>query len=179
MLFSNIVMYFIILATAATLHRAGQTHIDTAAQAAEALRPLAGEAAYILMALGLIGTGLLAVPILTTSGAYAVCEAFSRKCSLDAKPNRAPFFYVVIGASTLVGVLINYLGINPIEALFWTSVVNGLLAPPLLVLVMLVANNRAIMGKHVNGWRVNVLGWGTTAIMFAAAIGLVLTWGKL
>jgi Mn2+/Fe2+ NRAMP family transporter len=176
--FSNLVMYFIILATAATLHRAGQTDVDTAAQGADALRPLAGEAAYILMALGFIGSGMLAVPILTTSGAYAVCEAFGWKWGLDKKLRGAKHFYLVIGASTIVGLLINYLGVNPVKALFWTAVINGFLAPPLLVLIMLIANNEAVMGQRVNGLGINVLGWATTAAMFAAAIGLVLTWGR-
>jgi NRAMP (natural resistance-associated macrophage protein)-like metal ion transporter len=179
MFFSNLVMYFIILATAATLHRAGQTDIDTAAQAAEALRPLAGQAAYILMALGLIGSGMLAVPILTTSGAYAICEAFGWKWGLDKKLRGAKHFYLVIGASTIVGLLINYLGVNPVKALFWTAVINGFLAPPLLVLIMLIANNEAVMGQRVNSLGINVLGWATTAAMFAAAIGLVLTWATL
>jgi Natural resistance-associated macrophage protein len=174
----HLVMYFIILATAATLHRAGQTDIDTAAQAAEALRPLAGQAAYILMALGLIGSGMLAVPILTTSGAYAICEAFGWKWGLDKELRGAKHFYLVIGASTIVGLLINYLGVNPVKALFWTAVINGFLAPPLLVLIMLIANNKAVMGQRVNSLGINVLGWVTIAAMFAAAIGLVLTWGR-
>lgn len=178
MLFSNIVMYFIILATAATLHNTGQTHIDTAAQAAEALRPLAGDAAYILMALGLIGTGLLAVPILTGSAAYAVCETFGWDASLDAKPGRAKEFYLVLIGATLGGVFIDYLGVSPMKALFWTAVLNGFLAPPLLVLIMLISSNRKVMGKRVNGVWLNVLGWATALAMFAAAIGLVVTWGQ-
>jgi NRAMP (natural resistance-associated macrophage protein)-like metal ion transporter len=178
MFFSNVVMYFIILATAATLHRAGRTDIQSAAEAAEALRPLAGNAATVLMALGLIGTGVLAVPILTASGAYAVCEAFGWKCSLDAKPGRAKEFYIIITASTLVGLLINFLSINPVTALFWTAVINGFLAPPLLVIIMLIANNRAIMGNRANGRPINLLGWATTLAMFAAAVGLICTWGQ-
>ena len=178
MSFSIVVMYFIILATAATLHQAGQTKIDTAADAAVALRPLAGNAAYILMALGLIGTGLLAVPILTTSGAYAVCESFGWQWGLDKKLRGAKHFYFVIGASTIVALLINFLGIKPMNALFWTAVINGFIAPPLLAIIMLVANNQSIMGKKVNGAGINLLGWITTAVMFAAAIALVLTWGQ-
>jgi len=176
MFFSNIVMYFIILATAATLHETGQTNIDTAADAAVALRPLAGNWAYILMALGLIGSGLLAVPILTTSGAYAVCEAFGWEWGLDKKFRRAKHFYFVIGGSTLVALLIDFSGINPMDALFWAAVINGFLAPPLLVLIMLIANNKAIMGKRVNGPVINLLGWSTTVLMFLAAIALLLTW---
>jgi Mn2+/Fe2+ NRAMP family transporter len=175
--FSNLVMYFIILATAATLHRAGQTDIQTATEAAEALRPLAGEVATILLALGLIGSGLLAVPILTGSGAYAVCEALGWRFGLSEKPENARRFYAVIAACTLVGAAINFLGINPLRALCWTAVINGLLAPPLLVIIMIVSNNRTIMGPRANSRTLNILGWLTTLLMFAAAVGLVLAWG--
>ena len=179
MFLSNVVMYFIILATAATLHREGRTNIDSAAEAAEALRPLAGEAATVLMALGLIGTGFLAVPILTGSAAYAVCETFGWKCSLDAKPGKAKEFYLVLAASTIGGLVINVIGISPMDALFWTAVLNGFLSPPLLLVIMLIANNKQVMGNRVNGMGLNVLGWATTAAMFAAAAGLLLTWGKV
>jgi Mn2+/Fe2+ NRAMP family transporter len=177
MFFSNIVMYFIILATAATLHKTGHTEIGSADEAAAALRPLAGDAATVLMALGLVGSGLLAVPVLTGSAAYAICEAFHWNCTLDAKPWQAKEFYLIIGASTLGGLLINLFGVNPIDALFWTAVINGFLAPPLLVIIMLIAGNKTIMGKQVNGRVANVLGWATTLLMFAAAIGLLVTWG--
>ncbi len=179
MLFSNLVMYFIILATAATLHRAGRTDIIDAADAAEALRPLAGDAATVFMALGLIGTGLLAVPVLTGSAAYAVCETFGWRCSLDAGPARAPEFYLVTALATVGGLLIYLVGISPMAALFWTAVINGFLAPPLLVVIMLVANDRRILGARVNGRWENVLGWATTLAMSAAAVALVLTWGSL
>jgi NRAMP (natural resistance-associated macrophage protein)-like metal ion transporter len=178
MLLSNVVMYFIILSTAATLFRAGKTNIQSAAEAAQALRPLAGDAAAVLLALGLIGAGFLAVPILSGSAAFAVSEAFGWPCSLEARPHQAKQFYAVIAIATFVGVLINFVGINPIAALFWTSVINGLLAPPLLVLIMLIANNETIMGKRTNNLGTNVLGWATTAAMFAAAIGLIATWGR-
>jgi len=175
MLFSNAVMYFIILATGATLFKAGLTNIQSATDAAQALRPLAGDASGILLAVGLIGSGLLAVPILTGSAAYAVSEAFGWKYGLDRKPGLAKQFYGVIAASTLVGMLINFVGINPIDALFWTAVINGLIAPPLLVLLMLVSNNRQVMGDKVNGIPSNVLGWAATAVMFMAAIALAFT----
>lgn len=175
MLFSNVVMYFIMLATAATLFKAGKTDIQSAAAAAQALRPLAGDAASFLLALGLIGAGFLAVPILTGSSAYAVAEALGWKHSLDEKPRRAKLFYGMIVVSTLIGVLVNFVGINPIRALFLTAVINGFLAPPLLVVIMLIANNRKIMGERVNGFWTNVGGWVTTAVMFAAAIALVIT----
>jgi NRAMP (natural resistance-associated macrophage protein)-like metal ion transporter len=178
MFLSNVVMYFIILATAATLHQAGRTQIESAADAAEALRPLAGDAATALMALGLIGTGVLAVPVLTGSAAYAVCETFGWRCSLDAKPARAKEFYLVLGSATFGGLLLNFGGLSPMAALFWTAVLNGFLAPPLLVVILFVANNREVMGDRVNGLALNVLGWLTALLMFAAAVGLVLTWGQ-
>jgi NRAMP (natural resistance-associated macrophage protein)-like metal ion transporter len=175
MFFSNVVMYFIILATAATLFKAGKTDIQSATEAAEALRPLAGNGAYALLALGLIGAGFLGVPVLTGSSAYAVAEARGWKHGLDEKPRRAKLFYAMIVIPTLIGMLINFVGINPISALFWTAVINGFLAPPLLVVIMRIANNRAIMGERANGPLTNIVGWATTATMWAAAISLVLT----
>jgi NRAMP (natural resistance-associated macrophage protein)-like metal ion transporter len=176
MILSNVVMYFIILATAATLHRVGQTNIESAAQAGEALRPLAGPAASVLMALGLIGTGLLTVPILTGSAAYAACEAFGWKCSLDAHPAQAKEFYLAIALSTLGALLIDQLGISAMHALFWAAVLNGFLAPPLLAVIMFVASDQRLMGKRVIGWQANFLGWMTTALMSAAALALVCSW---
>jgi NRAMP (natural resistance-associated macrophage protein)-like metal ion transporter len=175
MFFSNLIMYFIILSTAATLFKAGKTNIQSATDAALALQPIAGNAATILLALGLIGSGLLAVPVLTGSVGYAVAEGFGWKYGLDEKPKRARKFYTIIAASTLVGMAMNFIGISPIKALFWTGVINGFLAPPLLVLLMLVANNRRVLGKRVNGLGLNVLGWLTTILMFFAAIALVIT----
>jgi len=176
MFFSNLVMYFIIFSTAATLFKSGHTNIQSATDAAQALRPIAGDAAGILLALGLIGSGFLAVPILTGSSAYAVAESLGLRYGLDRRPGRAKEFYGIIAASTLIGMLINFIGINPIFALFWTAVLNGVLAPPLLVIIMLIANNQKVMGKRTNGRVLNVLGWLTTAVMFVAAIGLVVTW---
>jgi Mn2+/Fe2+ NRAMP family transporter len=173
MLLSNVVMYFIILATAATLNAAGKTDIGSATDAAEALRPLAGDLSAVLLAIGLIGSGVLAVPILSASAAYALSEAFGWKYGFDRNPGRAKQFYAVIAASTLIGVEINYLGINPIHALFLTAVINGLVAPPLLVLIMLVANNRKIVGERTNNRLTNALGWLTAAAMSVAAIILV------
>jgi Mn2+/Fe2+ NRAMP family transporter len=177
MFFAIVVMYFIMLATGATLHRAGQTQIASANDAAVALEPLAGPAAGLLLALGLVGTGILAVPILTGSAAYAVSEGFGWRFGLDAKPARAKQFYGVIVAATVIGMLINFIGINPIDALFWTAVINGFMAPPLLVLILIIANNRGIMGSRTNGRWTNLLaGLGTVAMTVAAVI-LVLTWG--
>lgn len=147
MLFANIVVYFVIMATAATLNKAGQTNINSAADAAQALRPLAGDLAGLLFAAGIIGAGFLAVPILTGSAAYGVSEAFGWTSGLGQKPWQAKQFYGVIAISTLLGVGIDFLGISPIRALFWTAVINGVLAGPLLILIMLIANNRTIMGE--------------------------------
>jgi Mn2+/Fe2+ NRAMP family transporter len=177
MLFSNLVMYFIILATAATLYKAGKHDIQSATDAAVALRPLAGNLASVLLASGLIGSGCLAVQVLTGSAAYALSEAFGWQRGPEKKPRRAKQFYAVMVGATLVGMLINFVGINPIAALFWTAVINGVLAPPLLVLLMLIANNRRIMGEHVNGRSLNLLGWLTTLLMAAAALALFITPG--
>jgi Mn2+/Fe2+ NRAMP family transporter len=178
MFFCNLIFYFVIVAAAATLHVAGKTDIQSAADAAQALRPLAGSAASILFAVGIIGAGFLAVPVLTGSTAYAVSETFGWKCSLDHKPRDAKHFYAVIAVSTLVGISIDFLGINPIKALLWTAVINGLISPPLLVVIMLVSSNRKVMGDKVNGRGANILGWVATGVMFAAAIGMILTWNQ-
>jgi NRAMP (natural resistance-associated macrophage protein)-like metal ion transporter len=173
MLFSNLAMYFIMLASAATLFQAGQHDIQSAAQAAEALRPLAGDAATVLLALGLIGTGLLAVPVLTGSAAYAVAEALGWRNGLDASPRQARGFYAVVVAATLCGLAINFLGINPIAALVWTAVVNGVVAGPLLVLILLVANNRAVLGRYVNRGPTNLLVGAAAVAMCGAAVALL------
>ena len=178
MFISNLVMFFIILATASTLFKAGKTDIQSATDAAEALRPLAGDLARLLLAIGLIGAGMLAVPVLTSSAAYAVAEAFGWKYGLDQKLRQAKPFYAVIIAATLIGMLINYVGINPIQALFWTAVINGFIAVPLLIIIMLIANNQKVMGKRVNSRIENILGWLTVGVMTAAAIGLILTWNS-
>jgi Mn2+/Fe2+ NRAMP family transporter len=170
MFFSNLVMYFIILATASTLYRAGQRDIQTARQAAEALRPLAGDAAYLLFALGLIGTGLLAIPVLAGSASYAVAELFGWRTGLDLSPRRGRRFYLVFAGSVVGGVILAFLESNPIRVLFLSAVINGLLAPPLMVLVMLVGNNRKIMGEHTNGFWLNVLGWAAVGLMTSAAV---------
>jgi NRAMP (natural resistance-associated macrophage protein)-like metal ion transporter len=175
MFFSNVVMFFIILATGATLHVSGQTQVETARQAAEALRPLAGDGAYLLFALGLIGTGLLAVPVLAGSASFAIAELFGWRSGLDLPPRRGRRFYLVFAGAVVAGMALNLVGTNPIRLLFLSAVVNGLLAPPLLVLVMLVGNNRAIMGTHANGPWLNALGWLATTIMFVAAIGFFVT----
>lgn len=178
MILSNAVMYFIIFTCAATLHAHGQTHIASATDAAKALVPVAGKFSELLLALGLIGTGLLAIPILTGSAAYAVSEACGWRYGLDEKPYRAKQFYAVIAISTIVGMAMNFFGMNAISALFWSAVINGLVAPPLLVLIMLIVNNEKIMGDKVNSRMTNFAGWASTAAMTAAAVALVFTWGK-
>jgi NRAMP (natural resistance-associated macrophage protein)-like metal ion transporter len=176
MIFATVVFYFVILASAATLHATGKTQIQTATEAAEALRPLSHGLATTLFALGLIGSGLLAVPILTGASAYAMCEAFKWRSGLNEKFHGARKFYLVIAVSTLIGVLINFLKIPPVTALFWTAVINGVLAPPLIVVIMLVSNSKKVMGNRTNGKLTNFLGWGTAVIMTAAAVGMFVTW---
>jgi NRAMP (natural resistance-associated macrophage protein)-like metal ion transporter len=172
MAFSNIVMYFIILATALTLFRNGKTDIKSAADAAEALKPLAGDFAGILFAAGMIGAGLLAVPILSGSAAYAIAEAFGWEFGLHAHWSRAKPFYAVIVIATLAGVAMNFAGINPIDALFYSAVLNGIVAPPLLVMVMLAARNRKVMGDQRIGPVLTALGWAATVGMLLALAGL-------
>jgi len=176
MIFCNLVFYFVILAAASTLHATGKTTIQSAREAAEALRPIAGSSAAVLFALGIIGSGFLAVPVLTSSAAYAVAETFGFKSGLNEKPRKAKEFYGVIAIATLVGVLINFIGVNPIQALFWTAVINGVIAPPLLLVIMLVSNNKRVMGNRVNSGFTNFIGWTATAILFIAAIGMIASW---
>ncbi|MGZ6268592.1 MAG: NRAMP family divalent metal transporter [Candidatus Limnocylindrales bacterium] len=175
MVFSEIVAYFIILTTGATLFAAGKHDVTSATEAAQALRPLAGDASALLLAVGLIGAGVLAVPVLTGSAAYGVSEAFGWRSGLDSKPTRAPQFYLVIVAATLVGMAIDFLGINPITALVISAVFNGVVAAPLIVLVMLVSNDRTVMGVRTNGRLLNVVGWVTALVMGLAVLGLVAT----
>ena len=176
MFFSNVVMYFIVLSTASTLHRSGQTAVESAAQAAEALRPLAGDAAGVLFAVGVIAVGFLAVPIMTTGAAYDLCQAFRWKSGLHRKPGEAKQFYVAVLVFTAIAMGMNFLGINPMKALVFAGIVQGFSTPPLLLLIMRMTNNRKIMGNRGNGLALNVLGWITTAAIFAASIGLVVTW---
>jgi len=175
MAFSNLVMYFIILGSAVTLFKAGKTDIHSAADAAEALRPLAGDFAVIVFAAGMIGAALLAVPILSGSAAYAMGEAFGWRYGLDTHWSRAKQFYLVIVIATTLGVAMNFTGINAIDALFYAAVLNGVTAPPLLVLIMLAARNPKVMGKQTIGPVLTTLGWITTIGMFVALVGLVYT----
>lgn len=176
MLFSNLIMYFIILTTAATLHAHGKMEISTAREAAEALRPVAGNGAYWLFSLGLIAAGMLGVPVLAGSSAYAIAEASSWEGSLSDRPHLARGFYGVIAAGLLVGLALNYAGFNPIAMLFWSAVLNGVLAPPLIVIVLLLTSNRRIMGGRVNPAWLRALGWITVAVMTAASVAMLVTW---
>jgi NRAMP (natural resistance-associated macrophage protein)-like metal ion transporter len=172
---SNFIMYFIILTTAATLHAHGSTKIETAKQAAEALRPLVGSAAYLLFTFGLIGTGMLGVPVLAGSCAYAIAEAAAWRGSLEKKPRSARRFYGVLAVAMTLGLAINYAGLDAVKMLFWSAVVNGLLAPPLILLILLLTSNRQLMGDRVNSRALKMLGWITFMIMAAAAVGMFVT----
>ena len=174
MLLSNVVMYFLILTTGATLNAHGQKHIATAKQAAEALRPLAGPGAYWLFTLGIIGTGMLAVPVLAGSCAYAIAEgARWKEASLNLQPRLAAKFYAVIGVAILIGLAFDFAGFNAVKMLFWSAILNGLLAPPLVIMVVLLTSYRKVMGNRVNSPKMKVLGWGCAAVMSAAAVALV------
>jgi NRAMP (natural resistance-associated macrophage protein)-like metal ion transporter len=176
MFFSNVVMYFIILSTGATLHKAGQTNIETAAQAAEALRPVSGDAAGILFAVGIIAVGFLAVPIMTTGAAYDLCQVMGWKSSLHAKPKEATKFYGLVVAFTVIAVAMNFLGFNPMKALVYSGIVQGFSTPPLMLLILLMTSNPKIMGDKVNSTSLNMLGWVTVIAIFSASAGLVATW---
>jgi NRAMP (natural resistance-associated macrophage protein)-like metal ion transporter len=176
MIFSNAIMYFIILATGATLFKAGQHDIETAAQAAEALRPLAGGAASALFAIGMIGVGFLAIPVMTTGAAYDLAQALGWKASLHSTAREAPNFYLAIGLVTAVAVGLNFIGFNPMKALVWSGIVQGFSTPPLLLLLLLMTNNRRIMGEHVNRFGLNAFGALTTAAIFLASAGLIVSW---
>ncbi len=170
MAFSSIVSLAIVFATAATLHANGIRDIETSAQAAEALRPIAGNFAFALFALGIIGTGLLAVPVLAGSAAYAVTEMFGMAGSLDAKPTKARLFYGTIAVTTMLGVSLQYVGIDPARALYWAAVVNGVLAAPLMVMMMLIVRNPRAMGRLTLGRRATITGWIATGVMAVATI---------
>ena len=174
---SNVVALFIILTTAATLHAHGVTDIQTSSQAAEALKPIAGPFAFTIFAIGIIGTGLLALPVLAGSAAYAVGETFGWHVGLARKPYRAKAFYWTIAIATGLGVLLNYSPIDPIKALFWSAVINGVVAVPVMALMMHLSSHKAAMGEFKLHTGLKV-GWLATAVMAAAAIGLFATWGK-
>lgn len=174
MLYSDITAYFIILATAVTLSAAGITSIETAAQAASALRPLAGDYAFILFALGILGVGLIGVPVLAGSAAYALSEAMGWKWGLERKATDARGFYGVIAVSVLAGLLIQHSPISPMKALFWSAVINGIVAVPLMIVIIVLVSKRSVMGAFTAERSVIVLGWIATAIMGAAAVRMLI-----
>ncbi len=171
--YSNLIAAFIIIATAATLHASGVTDIQTSSQAAEALRPIAGVFTFAVFACGIIGTGLLAVPVLAGSAAYAVCETFDWAEGLDRTWKDATAFYAVIAVATLVGLGLNFVGLDPIKALFWSAVLNGVLAAPLMATMLLIATNPAIMGKLTLPRPLQAVGWLATVVMLAASVAFV------
>ena len=173
MVFAGVVMYFIILTTGATLYEQGHRNIETARQAAEALRPLAGNAAYLLFTIGLIGTGMLGIPALAGSAAYAVAEAMHWRGSLNDRPRVAGKFYGVLAAAVALGLALNYLKINAVKMLFYAAVVNGVLAPPLIVLVTMLTSDEKVMGERVSSPLLKWLGWATAFVMAAATVAMI------
>ncbi|HMI52854.1 MAG TPA: Nramp family divalent metal transporter [Candidatus Saccharimonadales bacterium] len=171
--FSNLVAFFIILTAGVTLHNGHSSGIETSADAARALEPLAGRLAFVLFASGIIGTGLLAVPVLAGSAAYGVAETFRWRASLETRPQQAPKFYAVLSGATILGVLLNFWGIDPIRALYWSAILNGITAVPLLFVLMLLANNKAVVGKFTLPGYLLILGWAATAVMTAASVGVL------
>ncbi len=174
MFFSSLVMFFIIVTTASTLGANGITTISTVDQAASALRPFAGDLAFLLFALGIIGTGLLAVPVLAGSASYALSEALNWKVGLNNKFTQAKAFYVIIIVSTLLGVLVNFTPITPFRMLYYTAILNGICAPPLLIIIMLISRNKKIMGGYTNSRFSNIMGWIITGVMTVASIALLI-----
>ena len=175
MIFSNVIIFFVEVSTAATLFKAGNGNISSAAQAAEALRPLLGPAATITWSVGMLGAALLAVPALTASASDAVAALFGWPHGLNDTPRRAKRFYLVLAIALGIGVAINFIGINPIQALVAAAVVNGIITPPLLALLLLIARRKDVMGTHTNGRGINIVGWATVAIMSVAALGFLIT----
>jgi NRAMP (natural resistance-associated macrophage protein)-like metal ion transporter len=176
--FSNIIALFIMLTTAATLNAHGVTDIQTSSQAAEALRPIAGRFAFTIFALGIIGTGLLALPVLAGSAAYAVGEALDWRVGLAQRPGRARAFYGTIAVATCVGAVLNFTPLDPIKALFWSAVINGVAAVPIMVMIMLMGLRRQVMGQFTLTPWLTTLGWLASAVMAMAAIGMFATWAS-
>jgi Mn2+/Fe2+ NRAMP family transporter len=174
--FSNVIAFFIIVTTAATLNAHGVTDVQTSEQAAQALRPIAGEFAFLLFALGILGTGLLAVPVLAGSAAYALAEAMQWEAGLSRSPQAAKRFYATIVAGTLIGVSINFVHIDPIKALFWTAVINGVAAVPLMVVMMIMTMQPKVMGQFTLPRPLWAIGWLSTGAMAFAVIAMFATW---
>jgi Mn2+/Fe2+ NRAMP family transporter len=176
MIFSNVILYCIILSTGATLHEAGINSIETAADAAKALEPLAGILAKALFVIGIVGVGVLAVPVMTIGAAYDLAQGMRKRNTLNAQPRQAPFFYATIAVVTAVAVAFNFFGFNPMHALVWSGIVQGFSVPPLLLVIMLITSSDKLMLGQSNSMLVNTLGWLTTAVTFAATMCLVATW---
>jgi NRAMP (natural resistance-associated macrophage protein)-like metal ion transporter len=176
MAFSNLVAYFIILTCAVTLHAKGVDDINSAAQAAEALRPIAGDFTFLVFSAGIIGTGLLAIPVLAGSAAYAVGELMHWHVSLESKPRQAKGFYAVLVAAVLIGLAVDFTPINPIKALFWSAVINGIVAVPVMAMIMLLASNRRAMAEFTLPPLLRIAGWSATAVMLAAMTGMFINW---
>jgi len=170
MVFSNLIAFFIILTTAVVLHAHGKTDIQTSSDAAQALRPLAGKLAFALFAAGIIGTGLLALPVLAGATAYAASGAFGQRGGLEHKPQKAKFFYGVLIVASLAGIALNLTPLDPIKALYWSAVINGVAAVPLMVLIVLLVSRKSVMGEYTSGWVIVGLGWVATALMAAASV---------
>jgi NRAMP (natural resistance-associated macrophage protein)-like metal ion transporter len=175
---SNVVAFFIIVTTAATLHAHGVTNVQTSEQAAEALRPIAGDFAFIVFALGILGTGLLAVPVLAGSSAYALAEAMQWRAGLSRSPQEAKRFYATIVAGTVIGIGINFVGVDPIKALFWTAVINGVVAVPLMAVMMIMTMQPRVMGRFTLPRPLWAVGWLSTAAMAVAVAVMFATWGQ-
>jgi Mn2+/Fe2+ NRAMP family transporter len=173
--FSNLIAFFIILSTAATLHAAGIVDIQTSAQAAEALRPLGGQTTFLLFSLGIIGTGMLAVPVLAGSAAYAVSESFDWQSGLDMKLHEALGFYGIIAVATVGGVALNFTHLDPMRALVWSAEINGVIAVPIMAVMMLLASREDIMGRFVIRLRLRRLGWLATAVMGVTVAAMIIT----
>jgi Mn2+/Fe2+ NRAMP family transporter len=176
MFFSSLVMYAIIIATAATLHASGRHNIETAADAAQALAPVAGHAASLLFMLGIVGVGFLAIPVMTTGAAYDVCQSVNCSNGLHLKLREGKLFYGTIAGVMAVSAAMNYFGVNPMKALVFAGIVQGFSTPPLMLLIMLMTNRRRVMADKTNSILINLLGWTTTAIMFAASGALIWSW---
>ena len=173
MLFSNVIMFFIILSTGSVLFNGGIHQIDTVEQAAQALKPLAGNSAYILFAIGIIGTGFLAIPVLSGSLSYIITETFGLKGGLDKKFHQAKAFYAIIAISLILGLSMNYIGISPIKALIYSAILYGMTAPVLIAIIIHISNNKKIMGKFTNGKTSNILGF-TALILMSVAAGILI-----
>ena len=173
MMFSNIIMFFIILSAGTILFKGGIHQIDTVEQAALALKPLAGNSAYLLFAVGVIGTGLLAIPVLSGSISYIITETFGWEQGLDKKFNEARAFYIIIAISLVLGLLLNYIGISPIKALLYSAILYGLTAPVLIAIILHISNNKKIMGEYTNGRMSNFLGFAALILMTVAAVILI------